>query len=177
MDFGDHRGRKVVLVPHCALNQNARVAGAAERPAGVVELIVGLLERGIGVIQMPCPELQAFGLDRGRVPIRARLQEGSGREVCRRLARELVEQVQEYRACGVEVLGLLGKNGSPSCGVEEIWDGGVVPGTGAFLEALAAELEARGIRMRMTGLRDGESSKALEAVDRWLRSPSGWGGP
>jgi hypothetical protein len=68
-DFHDVRGMEVILVPHCALNQNARVAGAAERTAAVMELIAGLLERGIGIIQMPCPELCILGLDIGPTSI------------------------------------------------------------------------------------------------------------
>lgn len=125
--FRDSRSRKVVLVPHCALNQNARVAGAAERPAAVVELIAGLLEREIGIVQMPCPELCAFGLDRAHVKIERELRNPAGRVLCRRLAQEQVRAIQAYLAGGIRVLGILGKNGSPSCGVEETWVDGVCP--------------------------------------------------
>jgi predicted secreted protein len=169
--FPDPRSGKVIFVPHCALNQNARVAGAAERPAGVVELVAGLLERDIGIIQMPCPELYAFGLDRAGMEIESELRKSSGRELCRRLARELVQQIREYRSCGVALLGVLGKNGSPACGVEETWDrGGVCPGSGAYIEELAAELRESKIRIEIRGIRDDEPSTALETVDRWLSS-------
>ena len=168
--LGDGRSRKVILVPHCALNQNARVAGAAERPAAVVELITGLLEREIGIVQMPCPELCAFGMDRAHVKVELELRSPAGRELCRRLAQEQVETIQSYRAGGIRVLGILGKNGSPSCGVEESWNAGVCPGSGAFMEALADTLREQGIRIGMTGIRDSEPDKALVAVDRWLAS-------
>ncbi len=168
--LGDGRSRKVILIPHCALNQNARVAGAAERPAAVVELITGLLEREIGIVQMPCPELCAFGMDRAHVTVELELRSPAGRELCRRLAQEQVETIKAYRAGGIRVLGILGKNGSPSCGVEETWDDGLCPGSGAFTEALAEALRDQGIQIGMTGIRDSEPDKALVAVDRWLAS-------
>jgi predicted secreted protein len=158
----------VIFVPHCALNQNARSAGAAERPAAVRELITGLLEREIGIVQMPCPELCAFGLDRGQVRVEDALRAPAGQALCRRLAREQVQQIQAYRAGGIRVLGILGKNGSPSCGVEETWAGGVCPGRGAFMAALAAEIEASSLPVEMTGMRDSEPTQALAVVDRWL---------
>jgi hypothetical protein len=61
MDFRDCRSMKVVLVPHCALNQNSRLAKCAERPSAVHELVEGLMQRRIGILQMPCPELMVLG--------------------------------------------------------------------------------------------------------------------
>jgi predicted secreted protein len=164
----DGRSRKVVLVPHCVLNQNSRVAGAAERPAAVVELAMGLLDRDVGILQMPCPELCAFGLDRAQIQVGIEMRTPSGRVLCRSLARDLVKQVRMYLECEIQVLGVLGKNGSPSCGVEETWANGICPGQGAFMEELAAELKEQGIALEMTGIHDSEPDKALAVVDRWL---------
>ncbi len=164
----DSRSRKVILVPHCALNQNARVAGAAEHPAAIVELIHDLLKRDIGILQMPCPELYAFGLDRTNVRVEKELRTPAGKALCQRLARELVQQIQIYLDSDFCVLGILGKNGSPSCGVEETWDHGICPGSGAFIEELAAELKEQRIAIEMAGIRDNEAPNAIFKVDRWL---------
>jgi predicted secreted protein len=164
LDFRDPRGRRVVLVAHCVLSQNARVAGAAECPAAVVELVTGLLERDIGIVQMPCPELCAFGLDRARVCIESELRTGAGRLLCR----DLVRRIRTCRDCRVQVLGVLGKNGSPSCGVEATWAGGVVAGPGAFVEELAAEFREQGLALDIRGVRDREPAAALAAMDGWL---------
>lgn len=172
-DFQDIRGMKVILVPHCALNQNARVAGAAERTAAVTELIAGLMERGIGIIQMPCPELQILGLDRAHVNIRSELEQVTSRAACRRLAVDLVRQIKEYRKCGVRILGILGKNGSPTCGVEQTWFDGVAPGTGVFIEELMAELRDQNLSIRITGMRDDDPSAALATVDLWVSTLPG----
>lgn len=171
MDFRDCRSRRVILIPHCALNQNARVPGAAESPAAVVGLINGLLERDVGILQMPCPELHAFGLERGNVSIRDELQTSEGKRLCRILAVNLVEQVRAYRSCGVNILGVLGKNGSPSCGVEETWIDGVTPGAGVFIQELAAVCRECAVHLDMAGYRDGDPHKGLETVDHWLAAP------
>jgi predicted secreted protein len=168
VDLRDCRGRKVILVPHCVLNQNARVAGAAERPAAFVELVIGLLERDVGILQMPCPELCVFGLDRANVRVESEMRNPVGRSMSRRLARDLVQQVQTYLACGINILGVLGKNGSPSCGVEQTWSGGVCSGSGAFIEDLAAEFHEKNISLEITGIRDSDPVRAIAVVDRWL---------
>jgi len=106
MDFRDGRSMKVVCVPHCELNQNARLARCAERPAAVTEIVAGLMQRQIGVIQMPCPELMVIGLAREHVNIRSALESRPARAALRAMARDLVYQVRQYLACGVRVLGV-----------------------------------------------------------------------
>jgi hypothetical protein len=131
-------------------------------------LVDGLLEREIGIVQMPCPELCAYGLERAEVDVEKDLRSPAGKELCRRLAREQVHHIKAYLDGGIRVLGVLGKNGSPSCGVEETWNGGVCPGRGAFIEELAAEIQAAGLAIEITGVRDREPDRALAVVDRWL---------
>ena len=167
MDFGDCRSMKVVLVPHCALNQNARLAGCAELPAAVGELIGGLMEREIGIVQMPCPELMVIALDRAHVHIRSGLESRPARAACREMAARLVYQIRQYRDCGVKVLGILGKDGSPSCGVKETWRMQRGPGMGVFIEELKAELDAQGVKIEIAGTMDAEPQAALAVVDRW----------
>ncbi len=172
MDFRDCRSGKVVLVPHCALNQNARLAGCAERPAAVAELVRGLMARDIGVLQMPCPEMMVIGLDREDVNIYQTLDTRSARTVCRRLARDLCYQIRQYRRCGVEVLGVLGKNGSPACGVEQTWRQGLAPGMGVFIAELAAELKKQEVPLQVVGTLDADPAAALAVVDKWSAPPA-----
>lgn len=169
MDFGDCRSMQVVVVPHCELNQNSRLARCAERPACVTELIKGLMDRDIGVIQMPCPELMVIGLDREHVHIRSGLESRPARAACRAMARDLVYQIRQYLDCGVKVLGILGKNGSPACGVEETWRVERGPGMGVFIEELKAELDEQGVRLELAGGIDAEPDEALAIVDRWTK--------
>ena len=63
------------------------------------------------------------------------------------LADLVAEQVQEYHKHGFQVLGIVGANRSPNCGVETTSDfDREVEGRGAFMEAIAQRLEAAGIR-------------------------------
>jgi len=167
MDFRDARSMKAVLVPHCELNQNARLAACAERPAAVTEVVAGLMERQIGLIQMPCPELMVIGLDREHVNIRSALESRPARAALRAMARDLVYQIRQYLAGGVRVLGVIGKNGSPSCGVDETWRFERGPGRGAFIEELAAELGEQGVDLPIAGGLDTEPDKILAIVDAW----------
>lgn len=78
-------------------------------------MIEFLLRSGVGLIQMPCPEFQCLGLEKelyGRVP------EPELRAGFRTLAQSVADQIQAYREHHYEVLGILGMNPSPSCGVE-----------------------------------------------------------
>ena len=169
MDFKDCRSGKVVWVPHCALNQNARLAGCAELPAAVEKLIAGLMERRIGAVQLPCPELMVIGLDRGHVQIRSALSSRPAQAALREMARDVVYQIRQYRHAGAAVLGVLGKNGSPACGVETTSrPQGPCKGSGAFIEELAAELARQEVDVPVVGTLDAEPAAALAVVDTWL---------
>lgn len=64
-EFNDARSKKVIFVAHCILNQNARINKCAYSPSVINPVIQELIKRGIGIIQMPCPETQILGLGRG----------------------------------------------------------------------------------------------------------------
>ena len=62
----DRRSRRFVAVIECILDQNVRDRGAASFPAMNHELLQILHEHGIGILQMPCPEIAALGPGRSR---------------------------------------------------------------------------------------------------------------
>ena len=155
--FTDGRSKKVIFLAHCLLNQNAISDGTAVYPAAFRELIQLLLDREVGIVQMPCPELCCLGLDRGDVygaerpvvventRIRRAMEEDGPRQRREALADQVVDQIQEYQKHGFQVLGIVGANRSPNCGVETTSDQNrELEGQGAFLEAIAQRLEAVG---------------------------------
>jgi predicted secreted protein len=182
----DRRGRRVVFLAHCLLNENTRYLGGACTGGPVREILQPCLDQGIGIVQLPCPEQQAWG---GVLKSRLLLFYGAEgtlryrfravllplllwytRRVCRRLARQAAAQVEDYRRAGFTVVGIVGVDGSPSCGVRKTLDvkeslsaigrlrenaataremndivrGCAVPGTGLFVALLREELERRG---------------------------------
>ena len=172
--FTDGRSKKVIFLAHCLLNQNAISDGTAVCPAAFGELIQLLLDHEVGIVQMPCPELCCLGLDRGDVHgaerpvveentrIRRAMEKDGPRQKREALADLVAEQVQEYHKHGFQVLGIVGANRSPNCGVETTSDfDREVEGRGAFMEAIAQRLEAAGISVPMLGLKrpDGAAQK------------------
>lgn len=136
--LADSRGRRVLLVSHCLLNENVRYLGGAGRTAAVDEIVDLAREHGVGLHQLPCPEMRAWGgVDKralllmygagGSLLHRRRHQVLAGfltytRLVYRGLARQVVRDVLAYRAADVEVVGLVGVAASPSCGVHTTLD-------------------------------------------------------
>lgn len=185
--FADARSKRIIIVAHCLLNQNSISDGTADFPsqfAGVVDL---LMASGIGIVQLPCPELLCLGLDRrdrgggGRpvleenTRIRRLLDEEGSLALLRARAQDVAAQVREYRAFGFEVLGLVGVNRSPSCGVETTTrDNREVAGTGVFVEVLAQVLAETGQPVRMLGAKTSRAQESVERLREFIsESPSG----
>ena len=129
--LADARGREVVFVSHCLLDENARYLGGAFHRGAVPEMIE-LLSSGVGVYQMPCPEqrawggvlkrrmLHAYGLrDSVIYPLRGalfRLFVWQTRLRYEHMARRVARDIEDYARAGVHVLAVIGVGGSPSCG-------------------------------------------------------------
>ena len=181
--FEDGRSKKVVFIAHCLLNQNAISDGTAVRPAAFEQLTYALLEREIGIVQMPCPELCCLGLDRGdeaggqrdvleeNTRIRAEMQKPRAHGRLTALVEQVMWQIGEYHRHGFEILGVIGANRSPNCGVETTSAGNVeTAGMGRFMDALSRAMEEAGISIPMTGLK---ASDSLEEKLPWLYAV-GW---
>lgn len=149
--------RKVALIAHCLLNQNAKVCEGARYPALVSPVIAALRERGYELLQLPCPEL-AFAGTRRWWAVYEQYDTPAYRAHCRRLAQAIAPRIAAHLRAGAEVV-LIGLDGSPSTGVrftsskrdwggrpnrpQDDWD--IVPGRGVWIEELEAELARRGL--------------------------------
>lgn len=175
--FTDRRSKKVMLVAHCVLNQNAKIDGCAFYAGAMRETAQLLLDSGLGIMQMPCPELLLLGLDRQVDPnaittveseddrVAARMSEARARSFCRRLARDLVNQVEQYQQNGFHVVGVLGINGSPTCGVETSWANHTeIAGQGVLIRALSIECQKRHLSLPMRGIKAGEPETAVKVA-------------
>jgi len=166
----DGRSKKVVFAAHCILNQNARHVDCADFPATMKPLLAALQERELGIIQMPCPELMALGLGRDRdVPpldtIREALELPDAYENLQPLINDIVYQIKEYQFQGFKVIGIIGKNGSPSCGVETTsLPGGQTPGEGVFVRLLRERLQAEGLDIGIKGVDDHRQEETIAWV-------------
>lgn len=69
------------------------------------------------------------------------------------------------------VVGVFGKVGSPSCGVEiTFMDGKEQAGAGVFIAELRAELAAQGIDVPVVDFLDNQPQANLAVVDSWTAS-------
>ena len=163
-EFDKVRSRRVIFVSHCILNQNARIYGSADFPAMFVPLVDWLKENDIGISQMPCPELQVLGL--GRTSVRDGLETGEGQAHLHQLIDGLIYEIKQYRFQGFHVIGILGKQGSPACGVTRTWlDDRQQDGQGVFIRLLKQRLAAAGLDIEVEGVADHEQEAAIE----WVR--------
>lgn len=183
--FTDARSRKLMLVAHCVLNQNSISDGTADYPGSIKEVLDLLLQSQVGIVQLPCPELHCLGLDRGDVhgaerPVvveNTRIRESMERPEAIRnlriLVAPLVHQIEEYLRHGFTILGIVGINRSPSCGVDTTsMANQEVAGRGVFIEELHKELEIRDINIDWIGIKATETEKALLSIQVLLSKTS-----
>jgi uncharacterized protein YbbK (DUF523 family) len=140
----DERSGRVVFVSHCLLNQNTRYQGGAFRPGAVREVVDPYLRDGTGICQMPCPEQLAWGGVLKRHLLRLYGRPWLGPLIrpllpaltawtalrYRALARRVAGQIADYQRSGFEVVGVVGVDASPTCGVTTTLD------LGASLDAV-----------------------------------------
>lgn len=160
---GDSRSGKVVFLSHCMLNQNARIVREADFPAMFESLIDYLQRKQVGLIQMPCPELYCLGL--GRKAVRIGLENQAGRQRLERMIDDLIFTIREYLFQDFEILGILGKQGSPACGVTRTWlDNRQQEGQGVWIRELKKRLVAEKLDIPVLGVADYKQENAI----KWL---------
>lgn len=134
----DKRSRQVVFLSHCILNENTRYLGGACRPACVSEILDLCVKNNLGIVQMLCPEQKAWGGVLKRFLLTAYGIEGSflytsrnllmplmlfyTKLIYRRMAGETIRQIIDYSDSGFDVHGIIGIDGSPTCGVNRTLD-------------------------------------------------------
>ncbi len=129
----DKRSKKVIFLAHCLLNENTRYLGGACYQGPIPEIVKTCIEHGIGIVQLPCPEQHAWG---GVLKKRLLFFYGSKgiiwcwlrklllpiallytKHVYRKLANQAVYLIEDYKNSDIKILGLVGVDASPSCGV------------------------------------------------------------
>jgi predicted secreted protein len=149
-----NRSRKIVILCHCLLNANAKIAGLAHYGGALLPVVNTYLSSGAGIIQLPCPETTYLGVKRWGMT-RDQYDTPYYRRHCRHLLAPYLEQLLDYRHNSYSIEAIVGIDGSPSCGVRftcEGYCGGMidpqhpqasreVAGQGVFIEELVKMLE------------------------------------
>ena len=136
--LSDKRSKRVVFISNCLINENTRYLGGAFAKGIIDEVIDELKKKGIGIVQMPCPEQKAWG-----GVLKKKMLRGYGinksfinnllkiyinffiwntKRIYKKLAKDVVSQIKDYLDSGFEVAGIVGVKGSPSCGLSQALD-------------------------------------------------------
>jgi predicted secreted protein len=156
---------------------------------GLVEEVANLLiAKGAGIFQIPCPEMEVFGIFRKPLP-REPYESPKIRGSYRRLAETIAKRLLWFVKKGYKIVAVLGADGSPTCGINLVgrWkdpskkgrfpeDVAFVEGMGIFMEGLKKILEENGIQTNWIGipgksirtLNPASFEKALEKIEAIL---------
>lgn len=148
--FKDKRSGKVVFVSNCLLNMNTKFPGFADAQGAYTEIIIPILEAGIGIFQMPCVEAICWGgVGRSRIELELQSAYKSGVSLeeldsewivqfpdeAAEWARYTADQIEDHIRNNYQVLGIIYVANSPCCGLDyvdnfprihyDIWDEGL----------------------------------------------------
>lgn len=150
----DQRSRKCVFVSHCLLAQGVMAEGVVKQfPGPVRPLLEFCLENDINIMQMPCPETLCAAGGLGRSPHGKGWYEANGlRETSREIADGQADYMEALKSSGYEILGIVGVDFSPACGVSYLNRGRrIVKDQGIYVEELRAALTERNLEVPFVG--------------------------
>jgi len=165
-----NRSKRMVLLSHCLLNANSKVQGYAIYGDILTTLLNKLQEKGLGIVQLPCPEQTYLGMARcGKS--REEYNTHSYRGHCQDLLISLIDSIKDYKKNGYSIVGLIGIKGSPSCGVNYTYNkgkGGITKGKGVFIEVLQELLEKENIRLPFVEVDEANADLSCEYISTFL---------
>ncbi len=181
------RSRKILMVSHCILNSNAKVEGLSQYEGIFKEVVDMIHEEGIGIIQLPCPEMIMYGIKRwGHV--KEQFDTLFYRENCRKMLKPIIGQVKGYTDAGYEIIGVLGVDGSPSCGVnltcsgnwagdfsskedieDKVRDLKIIESSGVFIEELKKYFEEYNLEILFVAINEDDVYSSLNDVKEFLK--------
>ncbi len=175
----DSRSGKIVVVSHCLLNVHSLEDGLAEYRGCEEELLRMFIEEGVGIFQLPCPEMEISHISRAPLP-KDSYDNPTIREKYRELADRVVNRLRQFAERGYRIVAVIGAEASPTCGISIVgkWkdpekrgkfpeDVEFVEGMGVFMEELKKGLNGANIRVKWVGL-PGKTLKSInpEAYDK-----------
>lgn len=177
--YNDKRSKKIILVSHCIMNQNSISDGTADYAGTFTEILDFLIKQNIGILQIPCPELLCLGLDRGDVNgakrsvleentrIRTELLKEDNLIKINKISEDIYFQINEYLKNDFEIIGCIGVDRSPSCGIlttsknnEEI------EGKGVFMENLEHILKTNDININFIGIKTSDLIYSMNNIKK-----------
>lgn len=159
-----NRSGKVVVLCHCLLNANVKVRPLATHAGALALIVTEFAAKGVGLFQLPCPETSFLGLLRWGMSSE-QYDHPVFRRHCRNILGPSLDQLEALRRDGCQLLGVVGVDGSPSCGMfatctgfrggeisapstdlrAQVGNLSTSPGQGVFMHEFLGMLTERGI--------------------------------
>lgn len=179
--------RAIIAVSHCIFNKYSKVESTSSKNPDIIKLLSYIMKKDIGIIQLPCPEMHMYGVKRwGHV--KEQFDTPFFRETSRLLLKPFVQHVKEYINNDFVLIGIIGIEGSPSCGAfnsckSTEWGGEFKDidlirekvstityskSRGVFMEELERLLNDVGVKPKFFGLLGDEVDNLLEDIDSYL---------
>ena len=170
----DKRSGKIVVVSHCMLNVHSLEDNLAIYPGLEQEVVELLIKKGVGIYQIPCPEIELSSIFRKALP-KESYDHPKIRKTYRKLAENISQTLSSYVKKGHIISAVLGAEGSPTCGINFVgrWKKNIegkrefprdiefVPGMGVFMEEFKACLETIDVHPAWVGI----PGKSLRSID------------
>lgn len=168
----DQRSRKFIFVPFCLVCQSFQAQGLVRYgwPAVIKPIVEEILKHDINIVQMPCPESQFGGLEKGLKRSPKSITEYDTedfRRACRNLALETTKTIKAILANNYEVMAILGIEFSPSCSTKLQYSSkGTFHRPGLFVEALKKQLTEEKIEIPFIGINKRGIKKSLNDLKK-----------
>ena len=159
--------RKVVFVPHCILNQSVRTQGG---DGSIKEIVKFFAEAEIGIVQLPCPEVE-FGGTLERKFVSKENHCRRYRNLCRKISLNILSEVKRYLEKEYSVLGILGVEFSPTCGVYRIENKKrIVAGKGILTEELERQMKSENFQVPIISVNLSNVFSTLEKLSLLVKN-------
>lgn len=180
----------ILFVSHCVLNIASKVVMYNEAEMAAEEdlrrrFVSRAVSQGVQLVQLPCPEFIMYGSRRwGHVS--EQFDTPYFRSQCRKLLEDYMLQIKEYLSNDrFRILGIVGIDGSPSCGVDYtcygIWGGNLSDrddlnaciatsrlgtGRGILMDEFHKLLKEQNVDVPMVGLFADEPEKIMALLEK-----------
>jgi predicted secreted protein len=162
--------RKVVFISHCILNQNVRANGKERSSGSIKEIVKIFADAEVGIVQLPCPEMEYDGgLNR---EFRSKETYGKTyRKCCRNLSLKILKDIKSYLDRDYKVLGILGVEFSPTCGVYRLESSKrIIPGRGILTEELEKGMQNGNFQVPIISVNTNNLFSTLERLSILIKN-------
>ncbi|NIO44679.1 MAG: hypothetical protein GTN36_03960 [Candidatus Aenigmarchaeota archaeon] len=153
---------KIIFVSHCILNQSIR----NEKFSKIKEVVKLLSETDVGIVQLPCPKIDCNGKF-----IKNTTNVKIYKKYCEKTSVIIVNTIKKYLDADFKVLGILGVEFSPICGVYRINNGRKnIPGKGALIKEIENEMQKRNFQVPIISTNLNNVFSILEKINILLKN-------